>query len=376
MAGIYIHIPFCKQACYYCDFHFSTQTDLKERLVQALARELELQKEYLQKERIDTIYFGGGTPSLLSAGELDFILNTIHRYHPVTPQPEITLEANPDDLTKEKISDIRTVGINRLSIGIQSFDDAILKKLNRAHLASDALLSVMRAQEAGIHNISIDLIYSIPEQSDAQLLDNLEKACQLKPTHISTYSLTIEEKTVFGRWNQKGKFLAMQEDQSAKQFELVMDQLIERGFEHYEISNFAQPGFYSQHNTSYWQQKKYLGIGPSAHSYNFVSRQFNIANNSKYIQAIASGTLPSEVEILSLKDKINEHIFTGLRTQWGVNLKYLKETLHFNITTELKEQLVKLQKLKLITLDEAQSTLLLTREGKLVADQVAADLFQ
>ena len=266
MAGIYIHVPFCKQACYYCDFHFSTNQSLREELIQSIAVEFGLQKDYLQGEKIETIYLGGGTPSILSKRELDVIFNAIYKSYEVSTDPEITLEANPDDLTKEKISVLKEVGINRVSLGVQSFDDTVLKSLNRAHNSAEAMASVLDLRESGIPNLSIDLIHSIPGQDDHLLMNNLAKVIGLAPEHVSVYSLTIEEKTVFGKWAVQGKIKAIEETQSAYQFEQVMDTLLANGYQHYEISNFSLPGFASKHNSSYWQQKKYLGVGPSAHS--------------------------------------------------------------------------------------------------------------
>lgn len=283
MAGIYIHIPFCKQACYYCDFHFSTNQSLKEELIHAISLELSYQKDYLQGERIETIYFGGGTPSLLTKRELDVIFNSIYKHYSVIPLPEITLEANPDDLDKEKTITLKETRINRISLGIQSFDDVVLKFLNRAHTGAEAIACVSLLREHEISNLSIDLIHSIPGQDDEILKRNLEKVITLAPQHVSVYSLTIEEKTVFGKWSLRGQLKAVEETQSAGQFELVMDTLTGSSYQHYEISNFCLPGLASKHNTSYWQQKKYLGVGPSAHSFDLESRQFNVRDRKSVV---------------------------------------------------------------------------------------------
>jgi oxygen-independent coproporphyrinogen-3 oxidase len=373
MAGLYFHIPFCKQACHYCDFHFSTNQTLKSELVDQLAAELILQKDYLQGERIETIYLGGGTPSLLSARELEILFTAIQKNYKVANSIEVTLEANPDDLSVEKLNDLKQAGINRLSIGIQSFDETVLKFLNRAHTAAEALDCIEAARKAGIQNISIDLIYSIPGQDDKTLKRNLTTALELQPNHISAYSLTIEEKTVFGRWANKGKLQAMDDGQSAQQFEFVMDLLIHYGYQHYEISNYCLPGFQSNHNTSYWQGKNYLGIGPSAHSYNGVSRQFNVSNNHLYIKSIQKGTVPFEREILTRENKINEYIFTTLRTEWGCNLNFLKERFGHDLAIQNKTYLHQLLSGSFITLKN--DTLCLTRAGKLLADRIASDLF-
>ena len=373
MAGIYIHIPFCKQACYYCDFHFSTNQSLKEELIHAISLELSYQKDYLQGERIETIYFGGGTPSLLAKRELDVIFNSIYKHYSVIPLPEITLEANPDDLDKEKIITLKETGINRISLGIQSFDDVVLKFLNRAHTGEDALACVSQLREHEIDNLSIDLIHSIPGQDDETLRRNLEKVITLAPQHVSVYSLTIEEKTVFGKWSSRGQLKAVEETQSAGQFELVMDTLTGRGYQHYEISNFCLPGLASKHNTSYWQQKKYLGVGPSAHSFDLESRQFNVSNNHLYMKSIHEGKIPYEKEILTRENKINEYIFTSLRTNQGCHLSYLTNHYDYDLKKVNSDYIQSLLKLGYVTLSD--EILILTRQGKLMADKIASDLF-
>ena len=256
MAGVYIHIPFCKQACFYCDFHFSTNQSVKEELIEAIARELSLQKDYLQGEPIETIYFGGGTPSLLTKKDLEAILHSVHKNYSIAGLPEVTLEANPDDLNEEKIVALKEAGINRISLGVQSFDNTILKFLNRAHTGEDALASIDLLRKHGSNNLSIDLIHSIPGQDDLMLRKNLEKILAIAPAHISVYSLTIEEKTVFGKRASRGFLSPIDEAQSAGQFEIAMDTLVDHGYQHYEISNFCLPGFASKHNSSYWQQKR------------------------------------------------------------------------------------------------------------------------
>jgi oxygen-independent coproporphyrinogen III oxidase len=373
MAGLYFHIPFCKQACHYCDFHFSTNQTLKQELVNQLAEELSLQKDYLEGEPIETIYLGGGTPSLLTAQELELLFTAIQKNYQVATDIEVTLEANPDDLNSQKLNELKAAGVNRLSIGIQSFDENVLTFINRAHTATEALGCVDAAHKAGINNISIDLIYSIPGQDDNMLQKNLATALALRPNHISAYSLTVEEKTVFGRWASKGKLLAMEEDQSAQQFELVMDSLTQNGYQHYEISNYCLPGFQSKHNTSYWKGKKYLGLGPSAHSYNGGTRQFNINNNHLYIKSIQKGIVPFEREELTNENKINEYLFTSLRTEWGCNLNYLLEQFGYDLATHNKPYLNQLVANSLINLSD--NTITLTRAGKLLADRIASDLF-
>lgn len=373
MAGIYIHFPFCKQACYYCDFHFSTQLENKGKLVEAICEELALQKEYLSSEPVETIYFGGGTPSLMDEKELHQVFNAIQNNFRLEGLPEITLEANPDDLSLQNLSVFKKVGINRLSIGIQSFDDSVLKYLNRAHSGYDALRSVRQAHELGFTNISIDLIFAIPGQTDEQWIKNIQQAIALAPQHISCYSLTIEEKTVFGNWKKKGKLVAQSDDVAARQMEILMTLLSQHDFEQYEISNFAKPGFYSRHNSNYWKQKKYLGVGPSAHSFNLVSRQFNIKNNWEYIRSLSLGKIPCEVEMLSHTNTINEYIMTSLRTAAGCDLNFLYEKYQYDLPSSAQNELKRFYHLDLLRLTNHH--LLLTPAGKLVADKIAADLF-
>ena len=373
MAGIYLHIPYCKQACHYCDFHFSTQQDSKTQLVQALSLELALQKNYLGNEVVETIYLGGGTPSLLNEKELGEIFHSIHTHFAVADNAEITLEANPDDLSLENLQAIRKVGVNRLSIGIQSFENDILKFLNRAHSAREAADCVTHARNAGFSNISIDLIYAIPGQNNDLWMKNIEQAIALSPEHISSYSLTIEEKTVFGNWFKKGKLKIESDEAAASQMEILMDLLGRAGYEHYEISNFCQPNFYSRHNSSYWKQKKYLGIGPSAHSYNGSSRQYNIRNNSLYIQSLGQGKIPFEMETLSRANLINEYLLTTLRTSWGCDLDYLAKHFCFDLSVDRKKEIDQFQLLGLI--EGKENVLVLTQKGKLLADKIAADLF-
>jgi oxygen-independent coproporphyrinogen III oxidase len=371
MAGLYIHIPFCKQACHYCDFHFSTNQDKRKQLCEAIAKELRLQTSYIGGEQLETIYFGGGTPSLLSADELNIIFAAINANYRVAPNAEITLEANPDDLIREKLIELKQAGINRLSIGVQSFHNTTLQFFNRAHSGKEALNCIGLAREAGFNNLSIDLIYSVPGQEANYWKKDIEQALALQPEHISAYSLTIEEKTAFGQWQKAGKIKPLEESKSVADFDLLLDELTAEGYEHYEISNFCKPGFYSQHNSSYWKQKKYLGVGPSAHSYNGESRQLNIRNNHLYLQSIGRGEVSFDLEVLSRENKINEYIFTSIRTQWGCDLAYLQS--NFNYSLQETTGLHKLMRQGLVTLNNSIATL--TRKGKLLADQVAVELF-
>ncbi|MBL4703229.1 MAG: radical SAM family heme chaperone HemW [Flavobacteriales bacterium] len=371
MSGIYIHIPYCKKACHYCDFHFSTTLHTKTDLIESMVREIEDRKNYLE-EPVETIYFGGGTPSLLDKDEIDTLLKVISTCFNVIPNPEITLEANPDDLTSSKLIDLKSSMINRLSIGIQSFRNQDLELMNRAHNAKEAFTSVKIAKELGFDNITIDLIYGIPNLSLDAWQENIESALSLDIQHLSAYCLTIEERTVFHKW-QSSKKIALPEDQvSLAQFRLMQKQLKANGFEQYEISNFGKPGFYSKHNANYWRQKTYLGIGPSAHSFNGTTRSWNVRNNPTYIKAIQSGTAYSEEEVLSEKDKFNEYILTGLRTKWGISLEILNQFKCYN-SKELKSSMAKWADQNHVQLTGTQFTL--TDSGKFVADAIISDLF-
>jgi oxygen-independent coproporphyrinogen-3 oxidase len=373
MAGIYIHIPFCRQACYYCDFHFSVNQQIRAEMIAAISKELLLQKDYLQDETIETIYWGGGTPSLLTKAEIKSILDTIRSIHRISTDAEITLEANPDDLTPITLSELRESGINRLSIGIQTFNTERLKSLNRIHNGASAIKSVNDAREAGFMNISIDLMYSLPGETTADWEKDIVQAISLSPEHLSCYSLTIEEKTAFGKWAATGKLKPEPDEVSAQHLELLMSKLQQAGYEHYEISNFAKPGLYSKHNSSYWRGAKYLGVGPSAHSFNGESRQFNISNNHLYVKALQAETIPFEKEILSRENKINEYILTSLRTSWGTDLDFLKRTHGYDLVVENGKYISQLLSKQFVTLEN--HILKLTNTGKLLADKISSDLF-
>jgi oxygen-independent coproporphyrinogen III oxidase len=370
---LYLHIPFCRQACHYCDFHFSTNTSNKAAIVNAIAREIVLRKSYLPAADIETIYFGGGTPSMLDEQELEMLLGTIRQHFKVSDGAEITLEANPDDLDKNKLQQLQRAGVNRLSIGIQSFHGQHLQFLNRVHSAEEAQHCVRMAQDAGISNISIDLIYAIPAESHQILQSDIKKAFALNVSHISAYCLTIEPQTAFGSWLKKKKIKPIDEEFAAEQFEILIRSLAENGYEQYEISNFARNSQYSYHNSSYWKQRPYLGVGPSAHSYDGKSRQYNVSNNAKYLQAITEDSIPATIEQLSAADQTNEYLLTGLRTKWGVDRAKL-EILSLGTfqATHEKELAAMIEKGWLLDQD---GTLLLTQKGKLFADRVASDLF-
>ncbi len=373
MAGLYIHIPFCKQACYYCDFHFSTNLALQSEVSQSIAHEIGLQKEYLNNESLDTIYFGGGTPSVLHAQELELIFSSIHKNFQVSSMAEITVEANPDDITPEKIKSLKTLGANRLSIGIQSFDDCTLKFINRSHNGYQAEQAIAVAKEGGFANISLDLIYAIPGRNLLSLQLDLKKMLNYSPNHISAYSLTVEEKTVFGRRLSSQRFTPTDEEENAHQFELILNTLSNTGYDHYEISNYAQPGFISQHNSNYWKQKKYLGVGPSAHSFDGNCRQANVSNNHTYVESIRKNMVPSTKERLSRENHINEYMMTSLRTTWGCDLMYLIDNFQFDLLDRHYTSINSFIDNGLMIMTER--TLLLTRTGKLHADKIISDLF-
>ena len=373
MSGIYIHIPFCKQACYYCDFHFSTSLKKKTELIQSLISELQLRKEEFNNQVVETIYFGGGTPSVLSNEELLSIIDAVYKNYHVIESPEITLEANPDDLSKHKIIELSKSKINRLSIGIQSFFESDLKLMNRAHNATEAKTSLSLA----IHyfeNISIDLIYGIPGLSNNNWIKNIETALDFNIPHISSYALTVEPKTALENFIKKGIIANVNDDLAQEQFYMLIEKLEANGFVHYELSNFGKPNFFSKNNSAYWQGKPYLGIGPSAHSFNGNQRGWNIRNNSKYINAIKQNILPIETETLSITDKYNEYVMTGLRTIWGVSIE--KVTLEFGETFKnyLLSQAQKHINEHLLYIDDGK--LLVTKKGKFLSDGIASDLFK
>jgi oxygen-independent coproporphyrinogen-3 oxidase len=373
MAGIYLHIPFCKKACHYCDFHFSTSPQYKDQMLQALSQEIDLRKNYLAGETIETIYFGGGTPSLLSADDLQILIGAITDLYEVSPTAEITLEANPDDLNPQKVREFRQTLINRFSIGIQSFFEEDLKWMNRAHTAREAQSSIKRVQDAGFENITADLIYGFPLLSTPKWEHNIQQLIELHIPHISSYAMTVEPATALSSFIKKGEQKPMDEGQSTAQFLILMDQLIGVGFEHYEISNFAKPGLYSKHNSNYWEGVSYLGIGPSAHSFNGESRQWNISNNSKYIDQIQLKKIPAEIEVLTTENRINEYIMTSLRTSKGMSLQKITERFGSDYSNEVRDGLEPFADKNWINLNDQIVTL--TSDGKLFADHIASKLF-
>jgi len=371
MSGIYVHIPFCKQACHYCDFHFSTSTKKKSELVEMLCKELKLRKDEIG-QTIQTIYFGGGTPSLLNSEELNLIFKTIFDNFEVSESSEITLEANPDDLSVEVIKMLGESPVNRLSIGVQSFFEEDLKLMNRAHNSEEALSSLQLAKQY-FDNISIDLIYGIPGQSNEQWIGNLNTALELDIPHISSYALTVEPKTALEKFIEKGKVKPVNDEQYREQFDILVRTLTSKGFEHYEFSNYGKSGYHSQNNMAYWLGKLYLGIGPSAHSFDGTSRKWNISNNNLYINAIEAGNLPQQSEELSRTDSYNEFIMTRLRTKFGVSPGDISEIFGEKYRSHFLKESEKFLKDGLM--EEKNDTFHITSEGKFLSDGIAADLF-
>lgn len=373
MSGIYIHIPFCRKACHYCNFHFSTTHSHKQRVVAAIVKEIELRKNYLPSKKIESIYLGGGTPSILSQSELDSIFNEIYKYFDVVGEAEITLEANPDDLNAARLDELKKSPINRLSIGVQSFRDEDLQWMNRAHSAKEALESIKLAKQIGFESLSIDLIYGTPNLTNKAWENNILQAIDLGVNHISSYCLTVESKTALSHFIEKGKIEQLSEEQASQQFDILIETLEQNGFEQYEISNFAKEGKYAVHNTNYWMNKPYLGIGPSAHSFNQNERSWNIANNIVYAEAIEKNELPLETEVLSVANKLNEYVMTSLRTKWGCDLEYIETHFGYKYADQIAQQayphLVKKHLIK------NGHTLLISKEGKFFSDGIASDLF-
>lgn len=382
MSGIYIHIPFCKQACHYCDFHFSTSMKYKNDMVAALCEEIRLRKEHDVLEfafakadtqnAIQTIYFGGGTPSVLDTSQINQIIDAVYENYQVTEHPEITLEANPDDLTEAKLKELSQSPVNRLSIGIQSFFEEDLKLMNRAHNAQEAQDCIVLAKTY-FDNISIDLIYGIPEMTAERWRENIYKAIDLKIPHISSYALTVEDKTPLKSFIEKGIIPQVDDELAQEHFHILLDAMQLHGYSNYEFSNFGKEGYFSQNNTAYWTGKSYMGIGPSAHSFDGKKRGWNINNNVKYIKSIQAGELPAEVEELSTVDRYNEYIMTGLRTIYGVSLEKIEKDFGTNYRSYILEQSADYLKDHLLYLDG--DTLLVTRKGKFLSDGIASELF-
>ena len=371
---IYIHIPFCKQKCSYCNFHFSTSYQLKDEMISAIKKEISLRKDELQNQNLSSLYFGGGTPSVLSSNEINEIIDEVLKYFSFENDVEITLEANPDDLNSEFLKEISKSPINRLSIGTQSFFEDDLKLMNRAHNSSQAEDSIKRAQDFELENISIDLIYGSPTSDLEIWKENLQKTIELQVPHVSAYALTIEPKTALENWVNNKKIKAPDENLQHDEFHYMVGFLKNNGFDHYEISNFGKPGFHSKHNKSYWQYKEYLGIGPSAHSYNGTNlRSWNMANNSKYISEISSGKLSIEREELSENEQLNEMLMIGLRTMWGVDFSKIENTFSDHIVEKLNKNIQEKQKEGFLI--KENGFLKIPEEHWFLADGIASDLF-
>ena len=388
MSGIYIHIPFCKQACHYCDFHFSTNLKKKDEMVLALAKEIEMRSKSITHhpspitEQIETIYFGGGTPSILQIEDLKFLIDAVYRNFKVVENPEITVEANPDDLTENRIIELSKNKVNRLSIGIQSFFEDDLKLMNRAHNVEEAK-NYLEIATQYFDNISIDLIYGIPDSSQSgeqakqmsneKWLQNIETALSFGVPHISSYALTVEPKTALHSFIQKGIIPQPDDEVAQEHFQILVDKLSENGFIHYELSNFGKENYFSKNNSSYWLGKKYIGIGPSAHSYDGKNRGWNVSNNSLYIKSIQENKLPIEIETLTKTDRYNEYIMTGLRTIWGVSFERIEQEFGKTYLDYLNQQASKFIEDHLLFVDD--NILRTTKKGKFLSDGIASDLF-
>ena len=382
MSGIYIHIPFCKQACHYCDFHFSTSMKKKDEMVLALAKEIRMRKKEFENETIETIYFGGGTPSILQISDLRFLIDEVYKNFTVAENPEITLEANPDDLSRERIIELSKSPINRLSIGIQSFFEEDLTMMNRAHNSAEAKKCLEEATKY-FDNISLDLIYGIPDSSqngkqakqmsNEKWKQNIETALSFGIPHISSYALTVEPKTALHKLIQTGKIAQPKDEVAEEHFQILVEMLEKNGFIHYELSNFGKENYFSKNNSAYWLGKKYIGIGPSAHSYDGISRSWNISNNTIYLKSLEENKLPCETEILSKADRYNEYIMTGLRTIWGVSLDRIENEFGTTYLEYLTNQAQKFLDDNLLSIEE--NVLKATKKGKFLTDGIASDLF-
>ena len=369
MSGIYLHVPFCKQACHYCNFHFSTSQKYRKEVVDAMVRELELRQNYLETAPLQSIYFGGGTPSILQPDELACLFAKIEELFEIAPEAEITLEANPDDLSPERLAFFRDSRINRLSIGIQSFADEDLKFMNRAHNAEEASRCIDLARAYGFDNLTVDLIYGTPTMDDTQWAQNVERVLAHDIPHISCYCLTVEPQTALDHFVRSGKAQAVDEAQAERQLVYLMERLERAGYEHYEISNFARPGHYAVHNSAYWLGKPYLGIGPGAHSYDGRSRQWNVANNAKYRKVLVEDQVPFEKEVLTEEQSYNEYVLTRLRTHWGVVPEDLPSGYRDYFLKQIQPYLQGGQ------VKISEGSYLLTKAGKLLADRIAVELF-
>lgn len=371
MSSFYIHIPFCRQACHYCDFHFSTSLKKKDEMILALAKEIAMRKNEVQ-DKVETIYFGGGTPSVLPIEDIQFLIDEVYKNYNVIENPEITIEANPDDLTDLQIRKFANSQINRLSIGIQSFFEDDLQMMNRAHNAVQAKKCLEEATRY-FDNITLDLIYGIPNMSNEKWLKNIETALSFGIPHISAYALTVEPRTALKKLIEKGKIQQPKDETAENHFFILAEKLKENGFIHYELSNFGKEGYFSKNNTSYWSGKKYIGIGPSAHSYNGTHRSWNVANNSVYIKEIQNGNLPNEIEKLTISDRYNEYVMTGLRTIWGISLEKIRADFghnYYDYLIKASENLIAKG-----LLENNGQKITVTQKGKFLSDGLASELF-
>ncbi|MEE4258676.1 MAG: radical SAM family heme chaperone HemW [Bacteroidales bacterium] len=375
MAGIYIHIPFCKQKCHYCNFYTVTSQKFRDGFIPAILKELEQRKDYLEDKTINTVYFGGGTPSMLSVKEIGQIIDKIDQLFVLKNDAEITLETNPDDLDKNKIRELKSeTRINRLSMGVQSFHDADLQYLNRVHTGTQALKSIENALAEGFHNMTIDLIYGIPTLTDEQWRKNLDTFFAFGLLHLSSYALTVEPKTVLNTLIEKRKMQAVSEDQTVRHFEILLEKTRQHEFTHYEISNFAREGFYSKHNSIYWLGGHYLGVGPSAHSFNGVSRQWNVAHMKQYIESEKTGTTVLEKEVLTKDQQFNEYVMTSIRTSWGCDAEHIQNVFGHMYVTHLDNAILPFTESGRVA--QRGNVFYLTDKGKLHADGIAAALFR
>ena len=372
MAGLYIHIPFCKKACHYCNFHFSTSDKNRQAVLKSICLELEMRAQELQSMPVASIYFGGGTPSMLNDDELGAIFQVIEANYQVLPSAEITLEANPDDLSLKKITQLAVTPINRLSIGVQSFFEADLKLMNRAHTAKEALESLKIAQTY-FDNITIDLLYGMPEMSNVRWEENLQIAFDLKLNHLSCYALTVEPKTPLAHFIKTAQHPPLNDAVAAQHFQTLVNATAKAGFTHYEVCSFGKPGYFSKHNSSYWLGKPYLGVGPSAHSFDGKKRSWNVSNNKQYINTIAKNELPLTSELLTPENRFNEYIMTGLRTIWGVSLKRIEEEFGLGVQTSLLNNAHGYLASKTLKIENAH--LKMTPKGQFLSDGIASDLF-
>lgn len=374
MAGLYIHIPFCKKFCNYCDFYSITSLENKSDYIKALSKEVVLRRDYLSNESINTVYFGGGTPSLLTKDELLKILNTIKANFPCDAVTETTIEVNPDDVVPGYPEMLLELGFNRISLGVQSWNNKYLLLMNRRHSAEQAEKAINDCITAGYNNISIDLIYGIPQQTMEEWTYCLDKTMEINVQHLSVYHLTIEQGTIFGEMKRKRALTEVDEEISLAQYNLLLEKTGEAGFINYEISNFGKEGFFSKHNTNYWRQVPYIGLGPAAHSFNGFSRQWNIADMKKYINVLNSGKIPCEKEILDSKMRFNEYILTSLRTMWGINLEYLETKFDKETKDYVKNMAVKYIDYGMMV--EKDGALVLTKQGIMISDNIISDFLR